>query len=175
MLRMLDCVERAAEAIRAGGPVSDVELVEIIMLMNGLVCRGHYSKENRQLEVLRDRGYVPPGRFQKEHDDSIDFAAAMLVALPEAVRGKASARRMLAENATACVGFMRAHVAREEKLVFALADAVLTGEDAADLVAAFKRIDRETGGPLEGAMMDGIERSLTRTLAGHDCVARVVT
>ena len=164
MLRMLDCLERAADAIRTGCPVPDADVVRILMLMNVLVYRGHYAKERCLFQRLRDRGPVPVEGLQDEHRDSIDFATAMLKSLPDAVRGEPSARRMLAENATASVGFMRAHIAREEKLVFALADAVLAEADCTELASVYDRIDVATGGPLSKAMAGDIERSLAGTL-----------
>jgi len=164
ILRMLGCLERAADAMRTSRAVCDAEFVKILMLMNVLICRGHYLKERRLLTILRDKGHRPPAGLVEEHRDSMDFIAAMLKSLPGAANGERSATCMLTENAMACVGFMRAHIVREEKLVFPLADAILTEADGEDLAAAYCRVDLETGGPLCGEMADVIEESLARRL-----------
>ncbi len=164
MRRLLRCLERAAAAIRAGGPVCDGALVEGLRLIDVFVCRGHYAKERHLLGIMRARGLRSPAGLLDEHRDSIDFVAAMLRSLPRAARGDQSARRMLAENATAYVGFMRAHIEREEKFLFSAADEGLPERDDADAAGAYDQIDRRTGWPRGGALARDLERNLAGVL-----------
>ncbi|MHC4247553.1 MAG: hemerythrin domain-containing protein [Planctomycetota bacterium] len=168
MLRLLDCLERAAAAIRAGGPVCDGALVRGFRLINVFVCRGHYAKERHLLTMMKARGLWPLAGFLDEHRDSLDFAAAMVRSLPEAARGEQSARRMLAENATAYVGFMRAHIAREDEVVFAAADEILTQQDDAAAARAYDQVDHQTGGRCGSALAEDVERSLASVLGGAE-------
>jgi hemerythrin-like domain-containing protein len=172
VLRMLGCLERAANAIHVGGPVCDGTFVGVFRLINVFISQGHYAKEKYLLRMLEPRGTWPLAGFLDEHRDSLDFAAAMLRSLPEAARGNRSARRMLAENATAYVGYMRAHIAKEERLVFSAAADVLTRRDDAEAVHAYAQVDCQTGGPFGGALADDVEQSLVGILTGVEEGAR---
>ena len=172
--RLLNCLERAAAAIFLGGPVHEGAFVRVFGLMNVFVCRGHFAKEGLLLEMLEGKGLWQLPGFPGEHRDSLEFAAAMLRALPEAAGGTRPARRMLAENATAYVGFMRSHIAREERLVFSEADSVLTDLDDAAAVEAFAEIDCRTGCTSGEALAEDVERCLAGILGrGADGAPRM--
>jgi hemerythrin-like domain-containing protein len=164
MLRMLGSIERVAARMRAGGPVCEGTFVKAFGFINDFVCHGHHAKERRLLRTLKARGVWPLGRLLEGHRDSLDFAAAMVRSLPGAARGDDSARRMLAENAKALAGYMRAHIRREEECVFPAAGRALDARDDGDVCRAYAEIDRDSCGSA-AAMVEECERSVARALA----------
>jgi len=160
ILRLLDCLEISARTVRSGGAVRGDVFVGAFRLINVFVTQCHYAKETYLLTMITDSGVWPPAGILDEHRDSLDFAAAMLRLLPDAVGGDRTARRMLAENATAYAGFMRAHIGREEMFVFSAADAVLTRRDDGAAAGAFARIDTQTCSPFSGTPADDVKRIL---------------
>jgi len=161
ILRLLDCLDISADAIRSGGAVRQDVFVGAFRLINVFVTQCHYAKDAYLLTVLRNKGMWPAADILEEHRDSLDFTAAMLRLLPDAVGRDRTARRMLAENATAYAGFMRAHIRREEMLVFSPADEILTGRDDGAAAEAYARTDIQTCCPFSRTPADEVERILT--------------
>jgi len=164
ILRLLDSLEISADAIRSGGAVRQDVFVGAFRLINVFVTQCHYAKDAYLLTVLRNKGMWPAADILEEHRDSLDFTAAMLRLLPDAVGRDRTARRMLAENATAYAGFMRAHIRREEMLVFSPADEVLTGRDDGAAAEAYARIDIQTCCPFSRTPADEVEHVLASAM-----------
>ena len=171
ILRLLDCLEISAGAVRSRGAVRQDVFVGAFRLINVFVTQCHYAKETYLLKMLRGKGTWPPAGILDEHRDSLHFTAAMLRLLPDAVGRDRTARRMLAENATAYAGFMRAHINREEILVFSTADEILIGRDDGAAVEAYSRIDTQTCYPFSGTPANDVERILATAMDSVEEVA----
>jgi hemerythrin-like domain-containing protein len=70
----------------------------------------------------------------------------MAGALPLATKGDAAATAAIARDLKAYVRFLRAHIGKEDNVLYPMADRLLTAEDQRELMAAFDRVEAEEMG-----------------------------
>ncbi len=151
ILMALDAVEREMQQIQAGGPLPEARIGQMIDFIQNFADRCHHAKEETLLFVrMGERGMPvhggPIGVMLQEHDQGRRMVRTAAEALPGAAAGDAGARTRLATNLLGFVRLLRAHVDKENNILYPMADEILTPADQADLAAAFERVEAEEMG-----------------------------
>ena len=167
--RMLAVLDAAGGRLEAGERVRPDLLREAVDFVRNFADRCHHGKEEdnlfprlEELGVRREGG--PLGVMLFEHDEGRAFIGAIADAVDAYERGDEAAARTIARNARGYVGLLRGHIEKEERVLFPMADEVLSADDQRSLEESFERIEKEVMGT--GAheryhqMLDELEREL---------------
>lgn len=151
ILMGLSAVEREMRQIQGGGPVSEERIGQMIDFIQSFADRCHHAKEEKLLFTrMQERGVPaqggPIGVMLQEHDDGRRLVRAAAEVLPQATAGDATARTALADNLLRFGDLLRAHINKEDNILYPMADEILTTVDQADLTAAFDRVEAEEMG-----------------------------
>jgi hemerythrin-like domain-containing protein len=134
--------------------------------------RCHHSKEEKLLFVkMEERGMPVEGGpiavMLYEHDEGRRLTRTIAEALPLATNGDRRASAAVAQNLLAYVRFLRAHIHKEDNVLYPMADRLLTAEDQRELMEAFSRVEAEEMG-------EGVHEKyhqLAHKLAGRQTLA----
>lgn len=150
ILRALAILERAGEGLAAGTAVDETALAELVGLIRTFADTCHHGKEEQQLfPLLREKAVgdvLTP--FLEEHEEGRGYLRTLAGAGPAPVRA-AAARRYVA--------MLRDHIAREDGVLFPMADAVLSADEQAELARRYAEVEERVVGP-------GVHERLLATL-----------
>jgi hemerythrin-like domain-containing protein len=156
ILRGLDLLERAAERAARGDAGREAWWSEMAAWLANFADRAHHAKEEELLFPALLRAGLPAegGPVQvmlAEHGEGRALVAAL------------ASPGLRAEAARIYVGLLRAHIDKENEVLFRLADAVLDEGVQRDLAAAFVAADDARG--LDAGLAHA-EAALERLAAG---------
>jgi len=148
ILLVLEGAEREAQRIQETGVVQAGKVEELLDFFQSFADRCHHHKEEKVLFVrMQERGMPadrgPVAAMLLEHDQGRGLLSAVAEALPEAAKGKAEAVASVRDNLRAYVALLRAHIAKEDTVLFPAADQLFTAEDQETLAEAFDRVEAE--------------------------------
>lgn len=151
VLIALQILEQVESALGAGNEQAPEHLGQILDFLKGFVDRCHHGKEEDvlfpELErrgVQRDGG--PIGVMLMEHDLGRGHVRAMSDGLDRLRRGEAAVVTPIRGNARAYRDLLRAHIHKENNVLFPMADRLVPDEVAARLVEQFEAIERDRVG-----------------------------
>jgi hemerythrin-like domain-containing protein len=151
--RALAGADALAEQARRSGSVDDAAVRDFIEFARFFTDGCHHAKEERLLfPRLRERGAAasaPVAAMLQEHEGGRERVRRLEAALDAAAAGDADAVARVAENLSAYAALLRAHIAKENNVLFPLADRLLTDDDQRDLDAAFELVEADETGPGE--------------------------
>jgi len=167
--RMLAVLEAAAGRLEAGEPVRPEVFREAVEFVRNFADRCHHGKEEdnlfprlEELGVPREGG--PLGVMLFEHDEGRAYIGAIAGAVDAYERGDEAAAVTIARNARGYVALLRGHIDKEERVLFPMADQVLSADDQRTLAEGFERIETEVMGAgvheRYHQMLDELEREL---------------
>jgi hemerythrin-like domain-containing protein len=167
--RMLAVLEAAVARLEAGERVRPELFREAVDFVRNFADRCHHGKEEdnlfprlEELGVPREGG--PLGVMLFEHDEGRAFIGAIADAVDAYERGDEAAARTITRNARGYVGLLRGHIQKEERVLFPMADEVLSADDQRSLAESFERIETEVMGAgvheRYHKMLDELEREL---------------
>ena len=151
ILLVLEAVEREARAIRHAG-CADAERVEKMLdFIRNFADRCHHAKEEKLLFVrIQQRGIPrdggPIGTMLAEHEAGRAHVRAVAEGLPKAAQGDPQAAQAVVDNLMGYVRLLRAHIDKENNVLYPMGDRVLTEEDQCSLAAAFAQVETEEMG-----------------------------
>jgi hemerythrin-like domain-containing protein len=126
----------------------------------------HHTKEERLLFPLmkqRSPQAGPPvAAMLQEHEGGRLRVRRLEGALDAATADDADAVATVAENLSAYAALLRAHIAKENNVLFPLADRLLSDGDQDELAVAFERVEEEETGPGEHERFEEIAGRLGR-------------
>ena len=154
ILQALAVLERVAERLAAGQPVSDSTLADLAQFLQTFADRCHHAKEEDQLfPAMRAKGAGDIlDVFEEEHEEGRRYLHTLTSAASRAERA-AAARRYVA--------MLRGHIDRENEALFPMADGLFTAEEHGALARAYAEVELHLMG------VDGHQGLLT-TLARLD-------
>lgn len=140
ILRALDVLEAGAARSAAGTEMSEGWWDGIVAWLRGFADRNHHAKEERALFPALVKAGVPDeggpiGTMLEEHTQGR--------ALIQAIASTAGAER--AASARDYVGLLRLHIAKENDVLFVLADTVLDASAQHALTREFDALVDELG------------------------------
>jgi hemerythrin-like domain-containing protein len=166
---VLDCLERLADGAERSGRLDGRSAREAIEFLRTFADGCHHRKEEQHLfEWLAERGWPkdrgPIGMMLLDHDEGRGLIRAMDEAHRRAESGEAAAPVAFAEAARRYVELLRGHIHREDRVLFPMADRLLTAEDQETLLAAFEKTEHEDMGDGTHERMLALARDLTQRL-----------
>jgi hemerythrin-like domain-containing protein len=152
--RVIAALDKAADKIAAGETVSATTIEGALQFIRGFADQCHHAKEETVLfpalvrhGVPREMG--PIGVMLSDHEHGRAFVRGMSAALPGYARGEQAAGAQLAENMRGYAGLLRAHIGKEDNVLYPLSDRVLSPAEQETMSAEFERLEREMTGPGE--------------------------
>jgi len=151
ILLVLRGVERGAGSLAATLDADPDWLDTIVDLVRNFADRCHHGKEERHLfPRLEQRGVPkeggPIGVMLREHERGRAFIRAVADAAAGARARETEAFAAASENLLGYVELLRSHIAKENDVLFPMADRVLTEADQRELAEAFERVEAEEMG-----------------------------
>jgi hemerythrin-like domain-containing protein len=139
ILQALVVLERAANLLAAGQPLSESTLADLVQFLRTFADRCHHGKEEEQLfPAMRAKGAGSMLTvFIEEHEEGRGYLRTLASGAPLAER-VAAARRY--------VGMLRDHIERENEVLFPLADGLFNAEELGVLVRAYEDVERHVVG-----------------------------
>lgn len=149
--RVLAALETAADRLAAGEPISSEFFLRAADFIRGFADGCHHHKEEDVLfPALTAAGIPneggPVGVMLFEHEEGRRFTAAMRAGAERLKSGDASARDEVVRNARGYVELLRDHIAKENNVLFPMADQVIRGGAAAKMTESFEEIERQEQG-----------------------------
>lgn len=150
--RMLKALSKEADQLEAGKQVSAEALQQHVDFLRNFADRCHHGKEEHELfPALRKAGVAveggPIGVMLSDHEEGRGYIRGMVKALEAYAQGDDSARAPLVANIRGYVTLLTQHIWKEDNVLFAMADKVLSEDEQARLIAQFDRIEAEEMGP----------------------------
>jgi hemerythrin-like domain-containing protein len=141
----LDHLEQTIRAIQAGGAFSRPYFEDALDFFRDQADGCHHAKEEKLLfPRMIVRGVPaqggPIGVMLAEHDEGRGYLKAVRENLAAADQGSAEALDAVLRNASAYVEMLRAHIYKEDNILFRMAKMVLDSSDVADLQQAFAEV-----------------------------------
>jgi hemerythrin-like domain-containing protein len=167
--RMLAVLDAAAGRLEAGERVRPDIFREAVDFVRNFADRCHHGKEEdnlfprlEELGVPREGG--PLGVMLFEHDEGRAYIGAIADAVDAYEGSEEAAARTIASNARGYVSLLRDHILKEERVLFPMADQVLSAADQRSLAESFERIETDVMGAgvheRYHRMLDELEREL---------------
>jgi hemerythrin-like domain-containing protein len=143
----------AQEAARIGRTCGiRPDLIEKLLdFFRGFADKCHHAKEEKHLfPLLEMRGMAhdsgPIAVMLSEHAEGRQRLANIADLLPAAQANDQGAITSIAENLSGYAALLQSHIEKENKVLFPLADKILSGEDQKELEEEFDRVEKiETG------------------------------
>jgi hemerythrin-like domain-containing protein len=170
ILRMLDATEQVTRSLAGGARIPAHILSNTIEFFRLFADRCHHGKEEELLfPALEKKGMPrsggPIGVMLMEHDSGRALIAEMAEAAKAYESGDKEAGRKWANAATNYARLLRDHIAKENNILFVMAERLLTPTEQEELAVGFDAIEVEKMG--EGTherlhrMMDGLLAEVT--------------
>ena len=149
--RALAGADALAESARSTGSIDVPAARSFIEFSRGFTDGCHHTKEERELFPLlisRDPSVAagPVAVMLQEHEGGRERIRRLEVALDAVEKGDGGAGPAAAENLSAYAALLRSHIAKENNVLFPLAERLLSDDDRRELGAAFDRIEEEETG-----------------------------
>ncbi|MBI1738850.1 MAG: hemerythrin domain-containing protein [Acidobacteria bacterium] len=151
ILRMLDATEEVARRLRNHERVEPQVLDNLLEFFRQFADRCHHGKEEDLLFPLLEkkgmsRGGGPIGVMLMEHDQGRGLVGQMATAGKEYATGDSPAGLRWAAAATDYAGLLREHIAKENEVLFVMAERMLTPAEQQELALAFDKNEIEKMG-----------------------------
>ena len=152
ILRMLEATDEAARQLVGGAHVEPRVLEGLLEFFRLFADKCHHGKEEDLLfPKLEEKGMPgkmgPIGVMLMEHDQGRAFIQQMRQATEEYKQGQAEAARQWASAARGYTGLLRDHIAKENEVLFVMAERLLTADEQQALSAQFEIVEQEKLGP----------------------------
>lgn len=149
--RGLDCLQAVVRAARRAGRLEAAPATEALALVREFADRCHHAKEEDRLFLSMEhaglsREGAPLAVMLDEHESGRGHVRAMTARLERAAAGDLDALAAFSTHAAALDDLLREHIAKEDGILFPMADELLEGAPAETLLVDFRRIESEAGG-----------------------------
>ena len=149
---MLRILEKVCERLEAGQPVDLEHVARILEFLKVFVDTCHHGKEEEFLFPAMEAAGVakeggPIGVMLMEHTAGRAAIRGMTDAAAKLRENDHAAGAEFAKHARDYIGLLRAHIQKENNILFAMADRTLTQEKQQELSKHFDVIEQERIGP----------------------------
>lgn len=147
IMSMLDILERICEQMTSTRSANLDHLDRIVEFLSVFADKCHHGKEEDILFPALEKVGIPKeggpiGVMLTEHDQGRKEIGAMRKALEE-LRSRRDANEDFVNAARGYIGLLRNHIAKENNVLFVMAERNLTREEQARLLEAFETMERE--------------------------------
>lgn len=143
ILRALDLLEGVMDRAAEGAEIPGARALSFIDFFRSFADGYHHHKEEEALfPALRDVGLVPPVMVMLgEHEQGRALLKSMEAALP-ALTGPIEGRAHFAALARDYADLLRAHIEKENNVLFQMASRALSPATSAAILDSFAELDR---------------------------------
>lgn len=168
--RALDVLDEIAKRARARNAVDLDASAKVLRVLRTFADECHHGKEERQLfPRIEQRGMPrdvgPMAVMLHEHEVGRAAIRGMGNALEAAKRNDPAAPADFARHATEYTALLREHIAKEDQILFPMAESMLTDADRADLLERFADVEARALGAGVHAELLALVDELCTTLA----------
>jgi len=162
ILQALDALEQKIAKLESGAPADRAYFEKAVEFLRTFADKCHHGKEEHLLfKAMVNRGFPreagPIAVMLHEHDVGRAFVRGIAEAAASAAADPGATRRLI-ENGRGFIQLLRAHIDKENTILFPMADNVLSPEDQAYLGKAFERFEvEETGAGVHEASLKLLE------------------
>lgn len=165
---ILEVASVLEHALDAGGGEAFDAMDECVVFFRLFTDACHHGKEEDLLfPALQDAGMPgdsgPIAVMLEEHRIGREFVRRLSEALPAAREGGTAAGAAVSEAGRGYIELIRAHIAKEDGILFNMADGIVTGPACKDLCSAY---DEVCARRFEGKTLADLE-SLAESLRGR--------
>ena len=169
ILIVLSVMRKIANDIRSGNHYDLTHLDKIVEFLRVFADRCHHAKEEKILfpamedaGISRDNG--PVGVMLYEHTLGRELIATMMECLSNARNGNEDEREntRLADAMIEYANLLENHIAKENNILFPMADHVLQEEVQLEVARQFEKIEDEMGGIEEHEKFHDLIRTLEK-------------
>ena len=146
ILGSLEVLSTICDAIEAGKTFNAYDVARLLDFLKVFADGCHHQKEElllfpalEQSGIPREHG--PIGVMLSEHDLGRKYIRGMAESLDAYSAGRSGAAVAIASNARAYINLLRAHIIKENTILFPMADKHLRADAQAELVAAFADLE----------------------------------
>jgi hemerythrin-like domain-containing protein len=148
ILKVVYAAESEANDIAAGKKVDAVKIEKMVDFIRNFADKCHHTKEEKILFVrMVEKGMPkesgPIAVMLREHEEGRARVKNIVGALNKAVEGDTLAISAVSENLAGYAVLLKAHIAKEDTILFPMADRLFTPEDQKELSEAFEKVERE--------------------------------
>ncbi|HET7011566.1 MAG TPA: hemerythrin domain-containing protein [Anaerolineales bacterium] len=162
--RVLTALETGARRLQAGQFVRPEFFLEACEFVQGFADGWHHKKEEGVLfPALASAGIPESGPLRvmlAEHEEGRRLIAALRAGAQRMHGGDASRQEAVVQNALGYVALLRGHIAKEDQVLFAMADQTLTATEADEVARGFERVEHEELGEATRARFLALADSL---------------
>src|SRR6266702_6076825 len=149
IVRMLAVLEQKGTETGRGEYTNYRFYLEAVDFIRNYADRFHHAKEEDVLfEALVKNGmpreHSPIAAMLMEHDQGRAFVKAMETAALEALDRQPGREQIIADNALAYAALLREHIAKEDEILYPLAERVLPDTMRDDIVAGYSAAEART-------------------------------
>lgn len=159
ILQVLSCLELMAERARREERIPEPHAAQALEVLRTFADTCHHGKEESILFPALEAQvpeFGPTRVMRAEHVDGRIHIKAMGAALAS---GQPTT---FAEHAEAYVALLRQHIHKEDEILFRIAQHLLTPEQDAELVEAYRRVEHDDVGSGEHERLLGIADALAQ-------------
>jgi hemerythrin-like domain-containing protein len=151
ILSVLDAAGREIHSIEVTGKINSDKVEKMIDFLKNFADRCHHAKEEKQLFVrMEERGMPTKGGpiavMLMEHDEGRRKVKAVTEAIPKAKQGDKFAIDLVRRNLADYVQLLKAHIDKEDNILYPMADRLLTAQDQEWLTRAFEDVETKEMG-----------------------------
>lgn len=152
--RVLDALETAAGHLDRSRSVPPAFFLEAADFIAGFADGCHHRKEEDVLFGAMIESGVPSGggvidMMLEEHEQGRAFVRGLRDAVRRMQAGDAAARAQVVSNVRGYVALLREHIAKEDEMLFPMADEMMSPARHDSVMEGFERVERDETG--EGA------------------------
>ena len=154
ILRLIDVLEKMVLTIS-----TNLKHIELAVGLIRIYADGfhHAKEENLFFPALVKNGFSyhqgPIPVMLHDHEEGRKFVQGMLEEIESIKNGDTSSFTILYENMQGYIDLLRAHIRKENNVLFAMADKTLTPEEQEELLKAFAEMEKTAYKP---GMIDGL-------------------
>jgi hemerythrin-like domain-containing protein len=169
ILRMLDVADEVSRRVERGIEVSPDVFAGLVEFFRLFADKCHHGKEEDLLFPLMEKKGIPRhggpvGVMLIEHDQGRAYVKEMAAASEEIAKGNTGAATRWVPPARMYSELLRAHIQKENNVLFVMAERVLSEDEQEELAREFDKVeaDKMGAGTHERlhAVMDGLVASI---------------
>jgi hemerythrin-like domain-containing protein len=162
ILQALDALEQKISKLESGAPADRAYFEKAVEFLRTFADKCHHGKEEHLLfKTMVDRGFPlqggPIAVMLSEHDVGRSLIRGLAEGAAKLGQDPAASRQVI-ENGRGYIRLLRAHIDKENTILFPMADSVLGPQDQEDLGKEFERFEaEETGAGVHEASLKLLE------------------
>lgn len=145
---VLSCLEKMTDRYTKNRKIDVNEAIRIIDFIRNFADRSHHMKEEDHLfRMMNERGFPmeqgPVAVMLMDHEQGRRYVKGMEEAAKANETGDPGAIELFAENSYGYVNLLRAHIQKEDGVLYPMANRAFTEEDQKKLMKCFEEVERD--------------------------------